>query len=209
MKPAVLLSGLAALIVLLVLSGVGPYDRATWVMEVFPIVIAVPLMWVTYRRFPLTPMLYAIIWVHAVILLVGGAYTYARVPLGFAVADWFGLDRNPYDKLGHLFQGITAALVAREVLVRGAYVRGRVMLGLVVVCMALALSATYEFVEWGAALAFGSGADEFLGTQGDPWDTQSDMLCAVIGALVVLALSKVHDRQVARFARATVSAAVH
>jgi putative membrane protein len=194
-----LLIALAALLALLVLSGWQPYDRATWWMEVFPILIAVPVLGATYRRFPLTNLLYACIFVHCCVLMLGGAYTYARVPLGFEIADWFGLQRNPYDRIGHFFQGFVPALVAREVLIRGSYVQGRKMLNFIVVCIVLAISATYEFVEWGAALALGQGADEFLGTQGDPWDTQSDMFCALVGAIVaLLTLARVQDRQIAR-----------
>ena len=186
-------------LLLCVWSGWAPYDRATWWMEVAPVLIALPVLWVTYRRYPLTPLLYGCIFVHAVILLVGGAYTYARVPLGFALQAWLELDRNPYDKIGHLAQGFVPALVAREILLRGAYVRGRRMLALLVVCVVLAISATYELIEWGAAVALGQGAEEFLGTQGDPWDTQSDMLCALIGGVAALGLlSRWHDRQLAR-----------
>lgn len=189
--------GLAVLLALLVVSGLHPYDRATWAMEVAPIFIAVPVLCATAGRFPLTRLVYACIFLHAIVLMVGGAYTYARVPVGFQVAEWLGLHRNPYDKLGHFFQGFVPALVAREILVRGEHVRGRRMLAFVVVCIVLAISATYEFVEWGAALALGQGADEFLGTQGDPWDTQSDMFAALIGAVVALsAFTRLHDRQI-------------
>ena len=194
-----LTSALVLLVVLLALSGARPYDRATWAMEVFPICIAVPVLWATYGRFPLTTLLYVCMFLHAVLLMVGGAYTYARVPLGFEVADFLGLHRNPYDKLGHFFQGFVPALVAREILIRGDYVRGRKMLAFIVVCVALAMSATYELIEWGAALALGEGADDFLGTQGDPWDTQSDMFFALIGAVAALSLlSGLHDRQIRR-----------
>jgi putative membrane protein len=131
--------------------------------------------------------------------MAGGAYTYARVPLGFHIQEFFHLARNPYDKIGHLFQGFVPALVAREVFIRGGYIRGRRMLAFLVVCVVLAISATYEFIEWGAALAVGQGADEFLGTQGDPWDTQSDMFCALIGSIVALVFfSGIQDRQLRR-----------
>lgn len=192
-----LLFALVLLLGLLVLSGLSPYDRSTWMMEVCPIFIAVPVLMATYRRFPLTNLLYLLIFLHALVLMLGGAYTYARVPLGFQIADVLGLTRNPYDKIGHFFQGLVPALVAREILIRGAYVRGRRMLDFIVLCIVLAISATYEFIEWGAALALGQGADEFLGTQGDPWDTQSDMFTALIGAMVALLLfSAWHDRQI-------------
>lgn len=196
-SPKALVAASVVLIVLLALSGARPYDRTTWVLEVFPVVIALPLLWTTYRRFPLTTLLYACIFVHALVLMTGGAYTYARVPLGFHLADIFNLARNPYDKIGHFFQGFVPALVAREILIRGNYVQGRKMLAFIVICVVLAISATYEIVEWIAALVLGQGADEFLGTQGDPWDTQSDMLLAVIGAVTALLLfARVQDRQI-------------
>lgn len=198
-RPTLLLTALLVLLILLGVSGAQPYDRATWWMEVMPVLIAVPILCATYRRFPLTTLLYVCIFLHALVLLLGGAYTYARVPLGFQLADLLGLQRNPYDKIGHFFQGFVPALVAREILIRGAYVQGRRMLAFLLVCIVLAISATYEFIEWGAALALGQGADEFLGTQGDPWDTQSDMFCALIGAVsALLALSRLHDRQLAQ-----------
>ena len=128
--------------------------------------------------------------------MTGGAYTYARVPLGFYLADVLDLNRNPYDKIGHFFQGLVPALAVREILLRGAYVRGRRMLAFIVVCVVLAISATYELIEWGAALALGQGADEFLGTQGDVWDTQSDMFCALLGVITaLLVFARLHDRQ--------------
>ena len=188
-----------ALVVLLALSGAQPYDRTTWVLEVFPVVIALPILWATYRRFPLTTLLYVCIFLHALVLMLGGMYTYARVPLGFHLAELLDLSRNPYDKIGHFFQGFVPALVAREILIRGQYLRGKRMLAFVVVCVVLAISATYELIEWGAALALGQGADEFLGTQGDPWDTQSDMFFALIGAVTALLLfSRIHDHQIQR-----------
>lgn len=190
------------LLLLVALSGYRPYDRPTWAMEVAPVVIALPVLWATYRRFPLTTLLYACIFLHAVVLILGGAYTYARVPLGFQIQEILGLARNPYDKIGHFVQGFVPALVAREILMRGAFVRGRAMLGFIVVCIALALSAAYELIEWAAALALGQGADEFLGTQGDPWDTQSDMFLALIGASAALLLfSRFHDRQLRAISR--------
>jgi putative membrane protein len=198
-RSQVLILALLLLLGLLALSAARPYDRATWLMEVFPIFIAVPVLLGTYKRFPLTTLLYALIFVHALVLIVGGAYTYARVPLGFQIAEMLGVHRNPYDKIGHFFQGFVPALVAREILIRGDYIRGRRMLAFIVICIVLAISATYEFIEWGAALSLGQGADEFLGTQGDPWDTQSDMFSALIGAIAaLLLLSGVHDRQIER-----------
>lgn len=202
-RTAPLLAASVALAALLALSGWRPYDRATWLMEVAPVLVALPVLWATYRRFPLTPLLYACIFVHAVILMVGGAYTYARVPLGFQLQDLLHLGRNPYDKIGHFAQGFVPALAAREILLRGRHVQGRRMLAFLVVCVVLAISATYEFIEWGAALAMGQGADDFLGTQGDPWDTQSDMFFALLGALcALLMLSRVHDGQLRRLGAA-------
>jgi len=190
--------GSAITLALLVLSGLSPYDRGTWLLEVAPVLIALPVLWASRRRFPLTPLLYVLVFLHAGVLILGGAYTYARVPLGFALQDLFDLARNPYDRIGHFFQGLVPAVAAREILIRGEFVRSRRMLAFLVVCVALAISATYELIEWGAALALGAGAVEFLGTQGDPWDTQSDIFMALLGALTTLALlSRLHDRQIA------------
>jgi len=189
----------AALVLLLVISGIRPFDRTTWVLEVFPILIALPVLWATFRRFPLTNLLYVCIFLHAVVLMVGGTYSYARVPLGFQIETLLNLSRNPYDKIGHFFQGFVPALIAREIFIRGKYVRGRGMTAFLSVCVVLAISATYELVEWASAVALGQGADEFLGTQGDPWDTQSDMLFALIGGVVAMAcFSRLHDRFLAR-----------
>lgn len=191
-----LIAASVVLLALLALSGAQPFDRATWALEVIPVMVALPLLWATHRRFPLTTLVYAAIFVHALVLMLGGAYTYARVPLGFQLAQWLDLSRNPYDKIGHFVQGFVPALVAREILVRGAYVQGRHMLAFLVGCVVLAISATYELIEWAVALAMGQGADEFLGTQGDPWDTQSDMAFALLGATAALTLlSRWHDRQ--------------
>lgn len=192
----------AAMFAVLIWSGLAPYDRATWVMEVAPVFIAFPLMLATYRRFPLTDLLYVLILLHAIVLMVGGAYTYARVPFGFDLQQWLGLGRNPYDKIGHFFQGFVPALVAREILLRGRHIAGRKMLAFVVVSIVLAISAAYELIEWGAAVAMGQGADEFLGTQGDPWDTQSDMFTALIGSIAaLLLLARWQDRQIAAIER--------
>jgi len=191
----VLIAGLA-------LSGVRPYDRTTWILEVFPVLIALPLLWATRERFPLTTLLYTLIALHAIVLMGGGAYSYARVPLGFSIQEAFGLSRNPYDRIGHFMQGFVPAILSREILVRGGYVRGCRMLAFICICIPLAFSAFYELVEWWAALSLGQGADEFLGTQGDPWDTQSDMFMALLGAAsALLVLSRVHDRQMERRAR--------
>lgn len=185
------------LLVLLAWSGIHPYDRTTWLLEIFPILIALPLLAATHGKYPLTPLLYACIFAHACVLMLGGAYTYARVPLGFWMAEVLDLQRNPYDKIGHFFQGFVPALVAREILVRGQWVRGCAMLNFFVVCIVLAVSASYELLEWAAALALGQGADEFLGSQGDPWDTQSDMFMALLGSAAALLLfSRLQDAQI-------------
>lgn len=182
----------------LIASGISPADRLTWWMEVAPVLIAAPLLAATWRRFPLTPMLYVLIAFHSLVLILGARYTYSHVPLGFWIQDLLELARNPYDKIGHLAQGFVPALIAREILVRGGFVSGRRMLGFLVVCVALAISASYELIEWWAALLMGQGAHEFLGTQGDEWDAQADMLFALIGAiLALLTLGRLHDRQIA------------
>lgn len=191
--------GVALVIAALVISALRPHDRATWLMEVAPVLVALPILLATRRRYMLTTLVALCLCVHALGMIIGGAYGYAHVPLGFWIADAFGLSRNPYDKLGHFVQGFVPALLAREILIRGAHVRGRRMLAFVVLCIALAISAGYELIEWGAAMWLGADADEFLGTQGDPWDTQTDMLFALIGAACALLLcSRSHDRQIAR-----------
>jgi len=197
------LTGLTLVCLLaLALSSVSPFDRTTWWLEVAPVLIALPVLWATRTRFPLTPLLYACIGFHALVLILGGTYSYARVPLGFELQSWLDLSRNPYDKIGHFTQGFVPALVAREILLRGGYVQGRKMLAFVVLCVVLAISATYELIEWAAALALGQGADEFLGTQGDPWDTQSDMAFALLGGVVALfTLSRWQDSQIARLVK--------
>ena len=196
MTSTFLKSGAFILLLILIYTGLSTADRLTWLMEVTPVIIIVPLLLATHARYPLTPLLYTLIFFHAIILMVGGLYTYAKVPIGFDVQEWFGLSRNPYDKLGHFFQGLVPALAAREILIRGGYVRGRKMVAFLVCCVALAISALYELIEWAAALSLGQGADEFLGTQGDVWDTQSDMFCALLGALTtVLILQYWHTKQ--------------
>lgn len=184
------------LLAILVLSGIRPYDRPTWLLEVLPVIIALPLLWLSYQRFPLTTLLYISIFAHALILILGGTYTYARVPIGFELAQILGLERNPYDKIGHLLQGFVPALVAREILLRGSFVRGHKMLVFIILSIVLAVSASYELIEWLVTLLFGGGSVDFLGTQGDAWDAQSDMLFALIGGVLALALfSRLHDRQ--------------
>ena len=181
----------------LAVSGIAPYDRATWWMEVAPVLAAAPILVATHRRFPLTGVLYFLICVHAMVLIMGGAYTYARVPLGFWLQDWLDLERNPYDRIGHFMQGFVPALIAREILLRKSFLSSKTMTGFLSLCVALAFSAVYELIEWGAALALGQGADEFLGTQGDPWDTQADMFLALLGAVTSLALlAPLQDQQI-------------
>jgi len=183
----------------LIVSGIAPFDRATWVMEVAPVLMVLPILLTTRHRYPLTTLLYVLIAAHALVLIAGGAYSYARVPLGFWMQDIFAVDRNPYDKIGHFMQGFVPALVAREILLRGDYVRGRRMAAFLCICIAMAISACYELIEWAAAISMGQGADEFLGTQGDPWDTQSDMFMALIGSSTAMAFfTGWHDRQLAR-----------
>lgn len=193
-------AALAGLVVAaLIASGIAPFDRLTWLMEVAPVLIALPLLVATRRSYPLTTLLTVLIAAHALILIGGGAYTYARVPFGFWLQDLLGTARNPYDKIGHFMQGFVPALVAREILIRGAHVNGRRMTAFLSVCIALAISAAYELIEWAAALWMGQGADEFLGTQGDVWDTQSDMFMALLGAgLAIGLLAAWHDRQLAQ-----------
>ncbi|OYT98722.1 MAG: hypothetical protein CFE40_07805 [Burkholderiales bacterium PBB1] len=192
-----------ALVALLVASGIDAYEQFTWAMEVAPVFIALPLMLATHRRFPLPPLLYALIALHMWVLMLGGHYTYARVPLGFWMEDAFGFTRNHYDRIGHLMQGFVPAIVAREVLLRRTPLSAPAMRGgwlfLVVTSICLAFSALYELIEWGAAEAMGAGADDFLGTQGDLFDTQKDMFCAWVGAMAAQwLLARWHDRQISR-----------
>jgi putative membrane protein len=173
-------------------------------MEVAPVLVALPLLWLTARRFPLTPLALWLIGLHGLVLMLGGAYTYARVPLGFTVQDWLGLARNPYDRFGHLMQGFVPAIVLRELLVRLGRLRSGPLLATLVLACCLAVSAAYELIEFAAAMALGQGAEEFLGTQGDPWDTQWDMLMCLLGAgTSLLLLTRWHDRQLAPMRRRT------
>jgi putative membrane protein len=191
--PAALLILVAAA---LVASGVRPYDRLTWFLEVVPVLIAAPLLIATHRRFPLTPLAYWLIAIHCLILVLGGHYTYARVPLGFWMQDWFDFSRNHYDRIGHLMQGFGPAIITRELLVRTSPLAPGKWLFTIIVFTVLGISATYEFTEWWAALAGGDAAGAFLGTQGDVWDTQWDMFLAGCGAIAAqLVLSRLHDRQ--------------
>ncbi len=186
---------------LLALSGLQPRDRPTWLMEAAPVLVGIPILVGTYTRFPLTPLLYRLLFAHAVILIVGAHYSYAEVPLGFWMQRALGLARNDYDRIGHLAQGFVPALLAREVLLRRAVLSRGGWLFFLVTSVCLAVSAFYELVGWWAALAMGEGASRFLGTQGDQWDTQADMFCALVGAVAAqLVLGRLHDRQLARLA---------
>lgn len=187
----------ALVCIVIVWSWIGAADRMTWWLESFPALLALPLLFATYRRFPLTPMAYTLIAIHMSILLVGGHYTYAKVPLFDWIRDRYHLQRNDYDKLGHLAQGFVPAIIAREIMLRRNVITKRGWLFFLTTCICLAISASYELLEWAVAVAQGSAADAFLGTQGDPWDTQSDMLCALIGAITAqLLLSHWHTRQI-------------
>ncbi len=186
-------------ILLLGITAIHPHDYPTWWLETFPIFIAVPILVATYQHHTLTPLVYRLLFVHALILMVGGHYTYAEVPLGYWMQDWFGFLRNDYDKIGHLAQGFIPALLFRELLLRSSQLTQGKLLFTLVTASCLAVSASYELIEWAAAVGMGQGADAFLGTQGDPWDTQSDMLMALIGAISAqLLLAKVQDGQLLR-----------
>ncbi len=186
-------------LVALAVSGLAPYDRLTWWLETAPVMIGLPLLLLTQRSFPLTPLVLRLLFVHGLILMLGGHYTYARVPLGFWVQDAFDLARNHYDRLGHLAQGFVPALLAREILLRRTPLRPGGWLFLLTTSVILAFSACYEFVEWGTALAIGADADAFLANRGDPWDTQWDMFLALIGALTAQGLlARLQDGQLAR-----------
>ena len=178
------------------ISAIGPFDWGTWYLEVGPVLIAAPLLWLTYDRFRLTDLVYILITIHALILITGGHYTYARVPLGFWVQDLLDLSRNHYDRLGHLAQGFIPAMIAREILLRKTPLQAGGWLFFLATSVALAISAFYEMLEWWVAIAIGEDADAFLATQGDIWDTQWDMFLALCGAMLAqTGLSRVQDRQ--------------
>ena len=190
-------SWFAIFFLVLAWSGWQPHDYPTWWLEVAPALAALLALLVTRRRFPLTSLAYWLILLHAVILMIGGHYTYAEVPLGDWVRDWLGGDRNNYDKLGHLAQGFIPAIVIREILIRNRVVARRGWLSLIVISMCLAVSAFYELIEWWVALLSREAAESFLGTQGYAWDTQSDMFLAMLGAgLAIVLLGRAHDRQI-------------
>lgn len=197
--PAIPAGLLAVVLAALIASGIAPYDRATWWAEVMPVLIAVPLLAATWRTFPFTTLAYGLMAFFALILILGGAYTYSRVPPGEWLQEAFDLARNPYDRIGHVFQGVTPAIVAREILLRTSPLRRGKWLFFLVLCVCLAISAAYELVEWGMTVVWGDGSVEFLGTQGDPWDAQWDMLLALIGAAAAQwSLGRLHDRQLER-----------
>ena len=190
---------LAVVLAILLWSAVQPRDRFTWWLEVSPVLVVLPLLIVTGRRFPLTPLLYVAIAVHMAILMVGGHYTYAEMPLFNWLRDELHLARNHYDRVGHLAQGFVPALAAREILLRKTPLRPGGWLFILVVCVCLAVSAAYELIEWGVAEASGDEAVAFLATQGDPWDTQKDMALALLGSVLAqLAFARLHDRQLAQ-----------
>lgn len=180
----------------LVWSVIKPHDLFTWLLEVFPALLGFIVLAKTYRTFPLTTLVYNLILLHSIILMVGGHYTYAEVPLFDWFKEWFGATRNNYDKLGHLAQGFVPVLIARELVIRKQIIRDRAWQHFFCVCFCLAFSAWYELLEWAVALASGESAEAFLGTQGYIWDTQSDMFYALLGAMIsLLLLSRYHDKQ--------------
>jgi putative membrane protein len=183
-------------------SGINVQDtRLTWVLETLPFMIALPVLLFTYKRFPLTSLAYTLIAIHAMVLMLGGHYSYARVPLGFWMEDWFGWTRNNYDKIGHFMQGLGPAVYVREVLARASPVKRGGWLAFLSIAVPLAFSALYEILEWAASLSNPADTEAFLGTQGYVWDTQTDMLMCLIGSIVALiVLPGLHDRQLARFA---------
>jgi putative membrane protein len=190
---------LASMVVLLVWSGIHPHDRFTWWLEVAPILIGVPVLIWLYPKLRLTPLTYTLIWLHCLILMLGGHYTYAEVPLGFWMRDLFGFARNHYDRIGHFAQGFIPAILAREIFIRRSPLGRSRWLPFLVVCFCLAFSAFYELIEFWTALSAGGAATDFLGTQGDVWDTQWDMQMALVGAVTALVLlSRVQDRQLER-----------
>ncbi len=187
---------LASFVVILAWSGYAPADRFVWFLEVLPAVVGAIVLIAIYARTRLTMLVYALIWLHALVLMLGGHWTYSEMPLFNWLRDEYGLARNYYDRVGHLFQGMVPAMIAREIFVRKNVVRGAKWRYFLVCCVALAISAFYEFIEWWVAIASGTAADAFLGTQGDVWDTQWDMLLALIGAMAVQPLlGGIHDRQ--------------
>ena len=184
-------------------SASNPYDYFTWFLEALPALVGLAVLAATHKRFPLTRLSYTLILIHCLILFIGAHYSYAQVDTFKFVREFFGWQRNNYDKLGHFAQGFVPAIIAREILIRNAVVNGRGWLNLFVISICLAFSALYELFEWGVAVATGDSAESFLGTQGYMWDTQSDMAMALAGAILSLAiLSRLHDKQLSRIPRA-------
>lgn len=195
---------LAVVLVALAASAIAPFDRTIWLAEVLPVLIALPILLATARRFPLTPLCCGLIALFALILILGGTYTYARVPLGFWLQHMFDFARNPYDRIGHFFQGVTPAILGRELLLRTSPLRPGKWLFWLLVLACLGISAAYELVEWATAMLWGAGSVDFLGTQGDPWDAQWDMFMALLGATgALLLLGRAHDRQIRRLVATT------
>jgi len=178
-------------------SGINPLDtRLTWLLETLPVMIALPVILLTYKRFPLTSLTYTLIAIHAMILMLGAHYSYAKVPLGFWMQEWFGWTRNNYDKIGHVMQGFGPAIYVREVVSRTSPLRRGKWLGFISVAIPLAFSALYEIVEWLASLSNPTDTEAFLGTQGYIWDTQSDMFLCLAGSLAALILlTRLHNQQ--------------
>jgi putative membrane protein len=191
-------SWIVVFLAVLIWSGIGPHDYPTWLLEVAPALVAAAILWLTRERFPLTRLTYVLVLIHCIILMVGGHYTYAEVPLGDWIRDTFDQSRNDYDKLGHFVQGFVPAIVAREIFFRNKVINHPGWRVFLIVCVCLAISAFYELIEWWVALLSGEAAESFLGTQGYVWDTQSDMWFALLGAVAALVLlSRLHDRQLA------------
>jgi putative membrane protein len=196
----ILLMGLSAVFLW---SMIRPFDWFTWFLEMLPVAIAAPILIFTYRRFRLTDLVYLLIFLHAVILLVGAKYTYAREPLFDWLKEALNLGRNYYDRLGHFAQGFVPAMIAREVLLRKTPLRRGKMLFFLALCVCMFISSTFELFEWSVAMATGSAADDYLAFQGDVWDTQNDMAMCLIGAATaLLTLSRIHDRQLAALSNA-------
>ena len=186
-------------LIILIASFILAFDRFTWILEVFPILIGLPILFFTYKRFQFTSLVYGLLILHFIIIAVGGIFTYAEVPLGFWMQDWFGFERNNYDKIGHFVQGFIPAILARELLLRTSPLKKGKWLNFIVISICVAISAFYELLEWWAAISQGASADAFLGTQGYEWDAQSDMFLALIGAsLSLISLSRAHDRLLKR-----------
>ncbi|BDR75403.1 DUF2238 domain-containing protein [Clostridium tetani] len=188
-----------SILIILIWSGINPFDKFTWILEVLPAIIGGFVLIIIYSKFKFTNLVYILIWVHALILIVGGHYTYAQMPLFNVIRDIFNLNRNYYDRLGHFSQGFIPAIIAREILIRNNIVTKKKWLEFIIVCICLAISASYELIEFAVAKFTGTSAEAFLGTQGDIWDTQWDMLFALIGSIVaILTLSKYHNKQLSK-----------